>query len=80
MWQWVSSQAAATGSQVRGGILRGGRARDAGGDGQGAGFVRDRQERVWELDLNEHGDRLQEGAIEARTKVAQDGVKLLTVS
>ena len=79
MWQWVSSQAAATGSRVLEGYC---------GEDEpemleamaSAGFVRDRQERVWELDLNEHGDRLKQEAIEARTKVAQDGVKLLTVA
>jgi RimJ/RimL family protein N-acetyltransferase len=79
MWRWISSQAAATGAKVLEGYC---------GEDEpemleamaSAGFERDRQERVWELDLKEHGDRLRREAIEARTKLAQDGINLLTVA
>jgi RimJ/RimL family protein N-acetyltransferase len=79
MWRWVAGQAEANGSRILEGYC---------GEDEPemleamatAGFERDRQERVWELDLKEHGDRLKREAVEARTKVALDGIKLMTVA
>ena len=44
-----------------------------------AGFERDRLERVWELDLSEHGEQLVRDAREARSEAAKAGVQLVTV-
>src|ERR1700730_562184 len=79
MWLWVAKQAEAAGSQVLEGYC---------GEDEPemleamarAGFERDRQEKVWELDLTEHGDRLVREARDAQAKVAQDGITLLTVA
>jgi RimJ/RimL family protein N-acetyltransferase len=79
MWRWVAAEAEATGSQILEGYC---------GEDEPemleamarAGFRRDRQEKVWELDLDIHGDRLQREAADARTRLARDGIKLLTVA
>jgi mycothiol synthase len=44
------------------------------------GFERDRVEKVWELDLEEHGPRLRKEAAEARSKMAAEGINLSTVA
>lgn len=44
------------------------------------GYKRDRVERVWELDLVEHGKRLQAEAKAARVKAAGAGIDLLTLA
>jgi RimJ/RimL family protein N-acetyltransferase len=43
------------------------------------GFERDRVGKVWELDLEEHGPRLRREAAEARSKMAEAGIKVSTV-
>jgi RimJ/RimL family protein N-acetyltransferase len=43
-------------------------------------YKRDRIERVWELDLAEHGTRLRAEAVAARAKVAAAGIDLLTLA
>ena len=78
MWQWVGDQAAETGSR----ILEGYAAEDEPEMRQAlarVGFEKDRQEKAWELDLKQHGDRLVREAREARAKVGKEGVKLLTL-
>jgi RimJ/RimL family protein N-acetyltransferase len=78
MWQWVGDQAAETGSR----ILEGYAAEDEPEMRQAlgrVGFEKDRQERAWELDLKQHGDRLVREAREARAKVGKEGVKLRTL-
>lgn len=79
MWHWLSREAEATGSQ----ILEGYCAEDEPEMLEAmarTGFRRDRQEKVWELDLDKHGDRLQREAADARTRLARDGIKLVTVA
>lgn len=44
------------------------------------GFERERVEKLWELDLGEHGQRLRREAEEARHRMDGAGVKLLTVA
>jgi RimJ/RimL family protein N-acetyltransferase len=79
LWQWVSDQAAATGSR----ILEGYAAEDEPGMQQAlarVGFARDRQEKVWELDLRQHGDQLVREAHEARAKMGKESITLMTLS
>jgi RimJ/RimL family protein N-acetyltransferase len=45
-----------------------------------AGFERDRLEKVWELDLEQEGSRLRREAAEAGSKMAGEGVQLLTLA
>ncbi|HEV2028642.1 MAG TPA: GNAT family N-acetyltransferase [Candidatus Dormibacteraeota bacterium] len=79
MWLWVARQAEAAGSQILEGYC---------GEDEPemlealarAGFERDRQDKVWELDLKQHGDRLVREAGDAKAKVAEDGITLLTVA
>jgi GNAT superfamily N-acetyltransferase len=78
MWQWVAGQAEATGSRT----LEGYAAEDEAEMLESlarAGFERDRQEKVWELDLKERGDRLVREAHEARAKVGKEGIDLKTL-
>ena len=78
MWQWVASQAEATGSR----ILEGYAAEDEPEMLEAlarAGFERDRQEKVWELDLKEHGDRLMREAKDARANFGKEGIELKTL-
>jgi RimJ/RimL family protein N-acetyltransferase len=79
LWQWISSQAAQGGSRILEGYC---------GEDEPemleamarVGFERDREERVWELDLGQHGDRLAGEAREAKAEAAADGIELLTVA
>lgn len=78
MWQWVASEAEATGSR----ILEGYAAEDEPEMLEAlarGGFERDRQEKVWELDLKEHGDRLIREAKEARASFGNEGIELKTL-
>jgi RimJ/RimL family protein N-acetyltransferase len=77
LWRWVANQAEATGSRILEAY--------AGEDEPEmletlalSGFETDRREKVWELDLREHGDRLSREAREA--KAAQAGIALLTLA
>ena len=79
MWLWVAGQAEAAGSR----ILEGYCAEDEPEMLEAlarAGFQQDRREKVWELDLKEHGDRLVREARDARAQVAEHGITLLTVA
>jgi RimJ/RimL family protein N-acetyltransferase len=79
MWLWLAGQAEATGSQVLEGYC---------GEDEPemleamarAGFQRDRQEKVWELDLMRHGARLIREARSAKATMATKGITLLTVA
>jgi RimJ/RimL family protein N-acetyltransferase len=79
LWQWVSTQAALDGSRILEGYC---------GEDEPemleamahVGFERDREERVWELDLGQHGDRLAGEAREAKAEAAARGIELLTVA
>jgi RimJ/RimL family protein N-acetyltransferase len=79
LWRWVAEQAEMTGSEILEGY--------AGEDEPEmleamarTGFERDRREKVWELDLGQHGDRLRSEAHEARAKASADGIELSTVA
>jgi RimJ/RimL family protein N-acetyltransferase len=79
MWQWVADQAERTGSR----ILEGYAAEDEHEMHQAlgrVGFEQDRREKVWELDLQQQGDRLVREAREARARVANEGIMLTTLS
>jgi RimJ/RimL family protein N-acetyltransferase len=45
-----------------------------------AGFERDRLEKVWELDLELQGSRLRREAAESRSKMTEEGIRLLTLA
>src|ERR1700687_5565811 len=78
MWKWVADQAATTGSR----ILEGYAAEDEPEMQQAlnrVGFERDRQEKVWVLDLNQNGGRLAEEAREAKAKMGKEGIRLMTL-
>jgi RimJ/RimL family protein N-acetyltransferase len=79
MWLWVAHQAETGGSEILEGY--------AGEDEPEmlealarAGFKPERRDRVWELDLDRHGDRLRKEAAEARTTVGELGIELLTMT
>ena len=79
MWGWLAGQAEATGSQVLEGYC--GEDEPAMLEAMArAGFKRDRHEKVWELDLERHGDRLIAEARDAKAEMANDGIRLLTVA
>jgi len=44
------------------------------------GYVRERQEKVWELDLRQHGARLTDEATAARRSMDGAGIRLMTVA
>jgi GNAT superfamily N-acetyltransferase len=44
------------------------------------GYERARAEKVWELDLKQHGPRLIEEAVAARTRMEGQGIRLLTLA
>ncbi|MHB8587262.1 MAG: hypothetical protein ACYDA0_00255 [Candidatus Dormibacteraceae bacterium] len=67
MWRWVADQAEAEGAHVLEGYAAEDEAEMLGALAR-AGFARDRLEKVWELDLQEHGERLRRDAIDARAK------------
>jgi RimJ/RimL family protein N-acetyltransferase len=79
LWRWVAAQAEANGSLVLEAYAAEDEPEVLEALGH-AGFERDRMEKVWELDLKQHGDRLLLNAREARSKMAQDGIKLLTLA
>jgi RimJ/RimL family protein N-acetyltransferase len=79
LWTWIERQAVDTGAklllayavededEMRASISR-------------LGYVLDRSEKVWELDLAANGARLVAEAIEARQMAARGGVELLTMA
>lgn len=79
MWRWLAGQAEVTGSRVLEGYC---------GEDEPemleamarAGFIRDRQEKVWELDLMLHGARLIREARNAKATMADEGITLLTAA
>lgn len=78
LWRWVAGQGEATGSR----ILEAYAAEDEPAMLQAlarVGFNRDRTEKVWELDLKQHGDRLLREAREARARVGKEGIDLKTL-
>jgi RimJ/RimL family protein N-acetyltransferase len=79
LWTWVTTEAEATGS-LKLEAYAGEDEPEVIESIEGAGFARDRREKVWELDLNERGDQLVRDAREARNGAAKAGVKLLTVA
>ena len=78
MWKWVADQAATTGSRILEGY-----AADDEPEMQEAlerlGFERDRQEKVWVLDLNQNGERLAQEAREAKATMGKEGIRLMTL-
>lgn len=79
LWGWATDQAAAGGSRM----LEAYAAEDEPEVLEslaGVGYVRDRLEKVWELDLEAHGARLVAEADSERTKAACDGYGLTTVA
>jgi RimJ/RimL family protein N-acetyltransferase len=79
LWRWITGQAEMTGSRILEGY--------AGEDEPEMleamariGFERDREERVWELDLGQHGHRLAAEAREARARASANGIELLTLA
>jgi RimJ/RimL family protein N-acetyltransferase len=79
LWQWLSTQAALDGSR----ILEGYSGEDEPEMLEAmarVGFERDREERVWELDLGRHGDRLAGEAREAKANAAAHGIELVTLA
>jgi RimJ/RimL family protein N-acetyltransferase len=79
MWQWVAGQAEAAGSRVLEGYCAEDEPEMLAALAR-AGFEQDRREKVWELDLKEHGDRLVREARDVRAKVSEGGITLLTVA
>ncbi|MHB8612809.1 MAG: GNAT family N-acetyltransferase [Candidatus Dormibacteraceae bacterium] len=77
LWRWATGQAAMTGSRILEGYC---------GEDEPemleamarVGFERDREERVWELDLGQHGARLSSEARVAKARAAAQGIELLT--
>jgi RimJ/RimL family protein N-acetyltransferase len=79
LWRWVAAEAEASGSLKLEAY--------AGEDEpmviealERAGFDRDRLEKVWELDLEEQGPRLEREAAEANSKMAEGGIRLSTLA
>ena len=79
LWGWVADQAVAGGSRM----LEAYAAEDEPEMLEAlarVGFERDRLEKVWELDLNQHGGRLRAEAGDASAKVAGEGIELTTLT
>lgn len=79
LWTWITADAEADGCRALEAItvedeLEAMVALD------GLGYKRDRVERVWELDLAEHGKRLRAEADAARAKAAGAGIDMLTLA
>lgn len=79
MWEWIGEQAIADGAHL---LLA-----YAGEDEPEAlevlaalGYRRERFEKVWELDLRRHGQRLVEEAAAAREAMAGQGIRLVTLA
>ena len=79
LWAWVQDEAARQGAWTLNGytteeethlqeVL------------QGLGFEREREDRVWDLNLETHGARLSREAAEARKQMEETGIRLTTVS
>src|ERR1700682_3352566 len=79
LWQWVSTQAAKGGSRILEGYC-GEDEPEMLAAMERAGYRRDREERVWELDLGQHGARLAGEAREAKAEAAAHEIELLTVA
>jgi RimJ/RimL family protein N-acetyltransferase len=79
LWKWVTDQAAHGGSRILEAYC---------GEDEPemleamarTGFERDRLEKVWELDLGQHGDRLRSEARDAKKKAAAEGIQLLPLA
>jgi RimJ/RimL family protein N-acetyltransferase len=79
LWRWVAGQAEQGGSRVLEGYC---------GEDEPemleamarTGFKQDRLEKVWELDLGQHADRLSSEAREAKTRAAAEGIELITLA
>ncbi len=79
LWKWVAGQAEQDGSRILEGYC---------GEDEPemleamarTGFERDRLEKVWELDLGQHGDRLRSEARDAKTTAAAEGIELLAIA
>ena len=79
LWGWVVDQAEATGSRILEAYAAEDEPEMLDALARG-GFEQDRREKVWELDLKQHGDRLEREARDAKAKMAQDGIMLLTLA
>ena len=77
LWRWATEQAARTGSRILEGYC---------GEDEPemleamarVGFERDRLDKVWELDLGQHGARLTSEAREAKAEASRQGLELIT--
>jgi GNAT superfamily N-acetyltransferase len=79
LWEWVAADAVADGAMV----LEAQVVEDEPEmiDAlERAGFARDRMERVWELDLAKHGERLVAEAHAAREKADREGIEMMTLA
>jgi len=79
LWEWVAADALADGAM----ILEAQVVEDEPEmieALESVGFQRDRTERVWELDLATHGQRLVEDADAARAKAQAEGIEMLTLA
>jgi GNAT superfamily N-acetyltransferase len=79
LWEWVAAEALADGAMV----LEAQVVEDEPemiAALESVGFGRDRTEKVWELDLAKHGDRLVAEALGARAKAQAEGIEMLTLA
>lgn len=79
LWDWVATDAKADGAQVFEAQVVEDEAEMIEALAR-RGFERDRTEKVWELDLAKHGQRLIGEAQAARAKAKADGIDMLTLA
>jgi RimJ/RimL family protein N-acetyltransferase len=79
LWQWLTTEALADGALVLEAQVVEDEAEMIGAL-EHLGFHRDRTERVWELDLAKHGQRLVAEADAARAKAQAEGIEMLTLA
>jgi len=78
LWGWIAEQAAADGAR----IIHANAAVDEPNVLKALerlGYERDRTEKVWELDLEKHGERLLEEARTARDRMKKEGIDLVSL-
>lgn len=79
LWEWVTTDALADGALVLEAQVVEDEAEMIEALGR-LGYERDRTERVWDLDLTKHGQRLIAEAHAARAKAQAEGVEMLTLA
>ena len=79
LWKWLEEEAAKQGAWTLN-ASAGEEETEMLGVLASLGYERDRQDRVWMLDLNEHGARLTAEAMAARERLKAEGIALTTLS